>query len=58
MKQKRREKFIQMITVVAIMAWIITAREVHSLQMQEAIVFVTSTIWLTLFIVANRKMWK
>lgn len=29
--------------MAAMMAWIITAREVHSLRMQEIIVFVTST---------------
>ncbi len=58
MKRKRKEKFIQAITVATMMAWIITAREVHSLQMQEIIVFVTSTIWLALFVAANRKIWK
>lgn len=58
MKRKRKEKFIQAITVAAMMAWIITAREVNSLRMQEIIVFVTSTIWLALFIAANRKIWK
>lgn len=58
MKRKRKEKFIQAITVAAMMAWIITAREVHSLRMQEIIVFVTSTIWLALFVAANRKIWR
>lgn len=57
-KRKRKEKFIQAITVAAMMAWIITAREVHSLRMQEIIVFVTSTIWLALFVAANRKIWR
>lgn len=58
MKRKRKEKFIQAITVAAMMAWIITAREVHSFRMQEIIVFVTSTIWLALFVAANRKIWR
>lgn len=58
MKRKRKEKFIQAITVAAMMVWIITAREVHSLRMQEIIVFATSTIWLVLFVVANRKIWR
>ena len=57
-RRKRKEKFIQAITVAAMMAWIITAREVHSLRMQEIIVFVTSTIWLVLFVAANRKIWR
>ena len=58
MKRKRKEKFIQAITVAAMMAWIITAREIESLRMQEIIVFVTSTIWLVLFVIANKKIWK
>lgn len=55
MKRKRKEKFIQAITVAAMMAWIITAREVHSLRMQEIIVFVTSTIWLVLIYCSQQK---
>ena len=58
MKRKRKENFIQAITVAAMMVWIITAREVHSLRMQEIIVVATSTIWLVLFVVANRKIWR
>lgn len=58
MKQKRREKFVQAITVAAMMTWIITAREIESLQIQEVVLFVVSTVWLALFIAANRKIWK
>lgn len=58
MKQKRREKFVQAITVAAMMTWIITAREIESLQIQEVVLFVVSTVWLVLFVIANKKIWK
>ncbi len=58
MKRKRKEKFIQAITVAAMMAWIITAREIESLQIQEVVLFVVSTVWLVLFVIANKKIWK
>lgn len=58
MKQKRREKFVQAITAAAMMTWIITAREIESLQIQEVVLFVVSMVWLVLFVVANKKIWK
>ena len=58
MKRNRKEKFIQAITVSAMMAWIITAREIESLQIQEVVLFVVSTVWLVLFVIANKKIWK
>lgn len=58
MKQKRREKFVQAITVVAMMTWIITARTIESLQIQETVLFFVSMVWLVLFVIANKKIWK